>query len=511
MKDGLLSVDVEAAIRKLTESQLSRAAMKPIELSRALMGAGAESLEIRRSARELVIAAPGAQVSAELIELLVLTLSPDRSPAQRYSALLSLEERGGLIWLALGTDLGFQMEFDDGPNRWRLEVGPRTRVLRSEKRDSGCCCVARLQLRTKGRGELELLTEHLRYSRRPVTLDGERVDEAPAHTGGALEGDLHDSRFEGRVRLLVDEDYSCIRWIDCEVLRAERYSQPAGGVAHDAVIHSRDPSCQEEAILRVRDFREGTMARLSRVFDGLPEHERTLARRLLFARAIERHDVAILGQARVFPTAGASSLTVQDLRERARRAPIEVAGLESRAGVSPHALRLDAAGRRLVTEILGVPIVGHVPFGEGNTFERLKRVAREHWTDGSERIRGLWARLIRGRRIASDLLTPEENAFRRRLQELLESGAYRIPQLEPRASRAARVQFVPRGPLPLRPLPGREPRLQLPRSHPVVQRVLRAHQRDPSTIYPALDLLFAGRDGWGSRRSQWRRAWLGSL
>ncbi|MEL6547598.1 MAG: hypothetical protein AAFQ82_23445, partial [Myxococcota bacterium] len=346
------------------------------------------------------------------------------------------------------------------------------------------------------------------HARRPIVVDGTPIGVSSCAVSGPLSGDVSGAGFEGRVELKLDEDYSCIRWIEHEVLSAERFSQLAGGVAHDAVVYADLESARDEAVEAVRDFRESRIAGLSAGFGSLDPPVRSAVRAVLFSRVIERRDVALLGAAPVFSTVDGRSLSVLELRERARRGPIEVTGLESTPGAASSAVRLSALGRRVVGEILGLPMTGAGPLAEGGRIERLRILGQRGWLATGAWFSGAWARLVRGRAVVRSALTPQERRFQNRLQSLLESGEYRVPRFEPRVSRLTRVEFVQRGPLPLTALSGKRPTLLLPRSNGTLRRIILAYERDPNTLYPALDLLFAGKDGWGSRRSQWRRRLL---
>ncbi|MEL6546512.1 MAG: hypothetical protein AAFQ82_17930, partial [Myxococcota bacterium] len=129
MNSGLLSVDVVSAIRKLTESQLSRPEMRSVELVRALFFAGARSVEIVRESKRLIVKAAEAQVSDHIVVPLTQTLDVSLDSNTRYAALLELEARGGLVWLALATHGGFSLRVSSAERLTTVDVGADTIVL----------------------------------------------------------------------------------------------------------------------------------------------------------------------------------------------------------------------------------------------------------------------------------------------------------------------------------------------------------------------------------------------
>ncbi|MEM6730911.1 MAG: hypothetical protein AAF658_05110, partial [Myxococcota bacterium] len=434
MSESLLSVDVESAIRKLTDSQLVRSEMRAVELCRVLFRGGAESLSMSAGRESLDVKAPGVVVQREQLDLLVATHDAERSTKERYAALLRLEELGGLLWLALATDRGFVLDARIVRGCVRVDVAPGHASLSFREDDGPPFCRVQLRRRTRGKAERILLEDYLKHARRPVDLDGRDLRRAPKETVPPLSGRVKGPGFVGTVRLRVGEDFSRIRWVENEVLSAERFSQLAGGVAHDAVIHAREASVRTRAVIAVRDLREATVVGLHRVYDGLDEAHRGPVRTVMFARAIDRADVAVLGEARVFETQGGERLGCSELGKL--NTPVPVASMDARCNASPHTLLLDPQGRRLVAELLRVPIVGATRVSEGSAWQRMRERVAERIRAVSEGGRAVWARAIRGRPVPFDELLPAERAFMGQICRLLEDGSYRVPRLSPQVSKS---------------------------------------------------------------------------
>lgn len=510
MSIELLSVDIEAAIRKLTASQLSRSEMRAVEALRVMFRAGANELELWPRRDALLVRAPGAYVAAADVQLIHDVLSTKRPPKERYASLLELEEHGALIWLALATDSGFELETRGDGHGVLLDCGDGEPEIRSVDGAGGPRCVVRLRRRVSDDRERKLLEVHVRHSRKPVFFDGDDLRLSPPSISDPLSSRVAGPGFSGHVRVTVGEDYSSIRWVTYEVLQTERYSQLAGGIAHDAVIYSeRQAEVRERAITAVRDARENTVAALQREFDAIEDPKlRNRVREVMFARAIERHDVAVLGQARLFDIAGGSAHSVAELRERARGGALEVASVESTRPRRDGLLLLDSQGRRLLTELLRLPIISVGPIGPATGWRHWRERWRALLRSCLDSVGTGWSQLVRGQAVADHALSKDEQRFRRTLERLCREGKFRVPELAPAQSLRVRVRFVPRGTLPLRTRKGRDPVLLVPRRNRTVQRVVRALRDDPSTLYPGLDLLFGGRDGWGSERRRWRRRWM---
>lgn len=527
MSSGLLSVDIESALRKLTHSQLARAEMRSVELVRSLFAAGASRLDLHQRRDALVIHAPNAEFGSEMLSLLAIAADPHVEPDRRFASLVALENLGGMIWLALAMAPGLCLFGRTGDGRFRLEIRPDRvdySVSPSLRANALVKCGAVLYRRTRLGHERRLLNRHLRFSRRSVRIDGRDVPTERFEANLPLVRLVRSSEFEGYVRIHTRNDYSCIRWIDHEVLDAERYSQLAGGVAHEAFVHcARDSAVRERAVIAVRDIRESTVANLPLEFDRLPSDRSGGARQVLLARAIERNDVGVLGQSRLFETRSGQRLNVTELVSRAAAGPIEVTSIAPahsarrlffrsvRGSASESALVLDAQGRRVVTELLGLPIdsASRVSEAPRLRIRRLVQEIGEGLRNRAFRLRSRIGRLRSGSALSAEVLTVEERRFIHSLQQLVGDGTFVIPRLSSALSRRTKVEMVPRGRLPLvaAVLDG-QPYLRLPRSCPILRRIVAKSSRDPTLLYPALDLMFDGHDGWGARRLQMRSRYL---
>lgn len=496
-------------MERLTDSQLSRPEMRSVELARSLFKAGAARIDLEFQRRSLRVSAPGAELDDRLLDALARSADPKRPSEERYAALLDLESQGGLIWLALATGPGLVLSVQGLGGHVELDV--RKHRLERSQSEASAAAHARVLLRRGGkpREERELLEHHLRHARRPVRIDGEDIRLAPPTAGHPLVRAVSGEGFLGHVCVRSDADYSCIRWIRHEVLDAERYSQLAGGVAHEASIYcGSDPKSRDRAVVEVRDARETTVASLHQRFGDEDPSCREEVRRVMFARAIERHDLGVLGSARVFDTLGGDHLSVADLVARASRGPVEVTSMDRDRRASDGAVFLDAQGRRLVTELLNLPIAPSAGIVSRKWPRRIADGTREWFRDLGDQLRQGVGVVKRGRAVPPAELNEVERRFCAELQQLLQQGQYRVPRLEPAVSRRVRVEVVPRGRFPLQVAARRAPKLQLPRSCPTFRRILAAYGQDRTALYPALDLMFAGRDGWGSRRLQWRQKFL---
>lgn len=99
--DQLLTIDVDAEIRKLAEAELAGSWQIPAELVRRSLRAGATRVDVTFHGRTLEVRDDGPPIDDGSIEDLSWLLDPTRGPAVRHRALLDLEQRSevGLVTL----------------------------------------------------------------------------------------------------------------------------------------------------------------------------------------------------------------------------------------------------------------------------------------------------------------------------------------------------------------------------------------------------------------------------
>lgn len=98
----LLTIDVAAEVRKLSQAQLEGNWQIPSELARRALAAGATRVAVRVARGAFEVEDDGAPIGADLLASLALVLDRASAPAARHGALIALERAGALALLAIG-------------------------------------------------------------------------------------------------------------------------------------------------------------------------------------------------------------------------------------------------------------------------------------------------------------------------------------------------------------------------------------------------------------------------
>jgi len=205
--EQLLTIDVDAEIRKLSEAELGGPWQIPAELVRRSLRAGATKVDVDLMKGALRISDDGAALADASLDALKCLLHESRGPAARHRALLELEEAGevGLVSLVGLTWRGLRIVCD-GVERLRagqaqLHEAPRQGVL--------------IELegvfldRAKAKKWLETA---VRFSPASIVLDGAEV---PRGSGDAILEAALEKPVEGSVALLRTDEPArvwLLRW-----------------------------------------------------------------------------------------------------------------------------------------------------------------------------------------------------------------------------------------------------------------------------------------------------------
>ena len=98
---ALLTIDVDAELRKLTSAQLQGPWQVPSELVRRALRSGAREVTVTLARQRIEVVDDGAAVPVSALEQLMALLDPKAPSERRHRALLTLESSGELELLAL--------------------------------------------------------------------------------------------------------------------------------------------------------------------------------------------------------------------------------------------------------------------------------------------------------------------------------------------------------------------------------------------------------------------------
>ena len=126
--DDLLSIDVDAHLKKLAGHTYKSPLHYPVELVRSALRRGADRIRIRLDKRHVRIRDNGAGIPLKQIDALADILEADLDPDRRERAILNLQREEGLGLLAILTPT---------PRRLRIETltaGRRHRIHLQNRR-----------------------------------------------------------------------------------------------------------------------------------------------------------------------------------------------------------------------------------------------------------------------------------------------------------------------------------------------------------------------------------------
>lgn len=480
----LLSIDVAAELRKLSQARLEGSWQVPAELVRRAIRAGATRVELRFG-RQLIVSDDGAPLDPALADHTHALLDRRRGDLVRHQAFIALERAGELPLLAL---LGL----------------PHLRGLEIRRAEAGGTEIAVRAGGLDRRRARRWLAEVARFAPLSLLVDGAPVSTASARGRGALFEAALQPPLAGRIALL-DRGDNAQAFLLAHGLVSAHVGLP-GAPPFEAAVElgdARDPSTPaglRDALVplvpSLIDQAVGLLFALARELPRRPEHQRARAARLLLhavragLRAAELERLPVF---RAITTRGPALVDLGTLRGLARSsaegastllalAPDELPG-DHAVGDDPVVVA-DEAERSLLAETLAVGF--RSPDRRASSFaltalvrraaQELRRASGDAW----ERMRHLGGRPPLPDHALTDAERRLLSAFRAEL------GRLSSTRLEVAMCEGA-------GPV-LRRRP-REPRpalLLLPRANQTVQASVRAFAADPSWLRAIQPALLAG-------------------
>jgi|GEM_PF-1216551 len=535
----LLRIDIEAELRKLTVAQLQGPWQMPAELVRRATRAGARKIEVTLSRGGCVVRDDGPPIGQAQLAELATMLDPGAPAERRHLALLALEAAGGLALLALAGLGATQLELHARGGGLRRSLtcltsgarqgapllseqtdpsGPRGTevILRGAEIDPAR---ARSWLRDVGRfapGTLLLDGEEINHGLRSY-LASESFSIGPKDTPPALHGHvavaLHGE--QARVWLLhggIISTHLGLSAVPCfDAVVELGATAPVNATAADlrAAVNLH--------VASLADLGVGLLMHVAaRLPDLAPLEVQARIVTLLLQAVRTRRRLRELMQVPMLP-----SWTPHDhdagARKRARARPSRWLALaelpQAKPGGEPpvvlalypeqdpaaHALpdapvlRLDAAERSALTELLGIRFRAPPPRSEAGGVGRLKLALRRGLRRASQAVAGL-LHLGPGAPLPDAALRPDERALLEHLRAVLHGG--------PSAPETVRLCAGRGSP---RLLGGQ---LLVGRDHPDLHACMLALRRGPAWLYPACVALLAGQAMPAtSARATWLRHW----
>ena len=534
----LLRIDIEAELRKLTVAQLQGPWQMPAELVRRATRAGARKIEVVLSRGGCVVRDDGPPLGQAQLTELAAMLDPGAPAERRHRALLALEAAGGLALLALAGLGATQLELHarGGGLRRSLTWNARQGApLLSEKTDPSGPRGTEVILRG---AEIEpararsWLRDVGRFAPGTLLLDGEEINhglrsylasesfsigpkDAPAKLHGHVAVALHGE--QARVWLLhggIVSTHLGLSAVPCfdaviELGAAAPVNATAADLRASVNLHVGSLADLGVGLLMHIAARLPELAPLevqARIVTLLLQAVRTRRRLrelmqvpMLPSWTPHDHQAALKGP-RLRPSRWLALAELPQAKPGTE--PPVVLALYPEQDPAAHALpdapvlRLDAAERSALTELLGIRFRAPPPRSEAGGVGRLRVALRRGMRRTGQALAGL-LHLGPGAPLPESALRPDERALLDHLRAVLHGG--------PSAPETVHLCAGRGGP---RLLGGPHGQLLVGRDHPDLHACLLALRRGPAWLYPACVALLAGQAMPAtSARATWLRHW----
>ncbi len=390
----VLSVDVDAQLRKLPARRFQRPEHYLVEWIRGALARGASKIAITTGPRHAVVEDDGRAVDLAILDDLCTALDHDRDDAGRRAGLERFEQGEGLSVLAALAPEDARVELETGESevrhRWHLSIGRRPFAAPCHGTVG-----TRLQVRRRGgaRRERKAVEEYVRFARAEVTLDGK-----PLHSGAPVDA-LAYARVTaddlvGHIWIPASGD-TCRLWSTSHGVRQRQRVLSAGdGLVYHAAIEAADGRAPLP-LDRLQTEAVALYQLLAKRYASLTPNGRTRADELLFLLHRCGGDAKLIRTFKIFRVLEESQLAnLDDLRAAAAKGPCFALRVEE-----PRA-RFDIEGRRVLR--LTAPQWEFLSDRAGVKLLRPPELVKRR-RGGGLALRELWAgaRRRRGRRLAA--------------------------------------------------------------------------------------------------------------
>lgn len=531
---SLLTIDVDAELRKLTSAQLQGPWQVPSELVRRAVRAGARAIDVTLSRHRMEITDDGELLARGELEQLGVLLDAAAPAQRRHQALLSLESCGALELLALSGLRARSIEIisSDGARRLHLEVttGARPRVTASElfgARRGTLVRVRGLRARAKDARFDAIkagawLREMCRFAPGVVTLDGQPIntaaraylcttaltplaEEGPGQAAHGVVALTHAGEHakvwllqHGVVTTHVGVNHApCFEaYVDFGDMESEAGGRPSGADLRAQVGGQLRPLVEQATSL---------MLRLCERMPELPGSSRARVQHLLLRSARRGYLRAAIYDAPLLARVTAEGVSYLSLSALEAELEADASGYRHVQALYPEqtperfslrgapVLVLDTTARSSLSELAKLRF--HLPSARGDgqgLGERLER-----WLARAASATRTLLRFGARRPLLDTSVSPEERHFLESLRAVIDRVGPRAPH-EVHFCRGRGAPMV---------TGGARPRLLLPRENRDIQAFVALVGRDDAWLYPTALALLRGHGGpKSSARATWIRA-----
>lgn len=509
---SLLSIDVDAELRKLSQAQLQGPWQLPTELVRRAKAAQATQVHVQLHRHRIHVSDDGEGIPAHVLEQLVILLDTRKDALQRHQALTYLESHGAFALLALA---GFIL------NEFHLETFSRAEIFRFRYRPDHPPEFARIANSPTGQAIGTTITIHhlhvhlskarswlihaCRFTPGHITLHHKPINQGfssyLASVKLSQQSTLNSQHtLTGALGLRGDEEQAMIWLLQYGVLTGHMTSHKVPSIdaildfvtPHGQIASAADLRAQAEALLT--PLHQEFMNFILRMAKQLPQLPQTLQSRMTrqVVQVLDHYPrYPELIQIPLFPTVGTSPrwLSVAEIRN--------LAEVDSQGQLIVSALYPEQHRQNLsyLTEYATLVILDSASRSRLNELFTLNFRAPPQ----QKQRRIMWQKLIDGfahwrnfslfgkayQPLADDELSAQEQHFLADLRIFANRSPHEIHH---------EIYFC-RGSGAARLLRGRTYRLLIPRNNPTLQACQRAYQKHGKAwLYPAYLSLLEGQE-----------------
>lgn len=507
---GLLTIDVDSELRKLSSAQFQGPWQLPAELVRRALRHGAHRVHVAVKRHRVEVIDDGRGLTMQQLEWTATLLDSAQPNARRHAALTDLEREGEVTLLGLFSlhckSILIESVGPEGEVRLNMERGSRPRLERSATPRPPRTRVVLVATTLDRRQVCQWLQNVGRFAPVPIFLDGKAIhrgfDDAIAHAP------LH-APLDGRAAIPKESESAHVWLLEYGLVTAHITvpDAPAFEAAVELGSDAVDLSAARlrEAIMpHIKELIDQSIAlliELARTFStrSFSEPVRAQVARLVLQAALKRlrfEQALELPLLRAVDSHGPKLLSLVQLRAQAVR---DTAGVFIVAALYPNqrpdrfalggspVLIADATERSRIAELMQVRFrPPEARDSRGSVRASLRRTV-DRARDRGRALVGWIRHPRRAKPLPETQLDPAERNFLALMRhELLGHAAYSGGRM------LADIQLC-HGTGPVRMTSGAMTVLLLPRQNLEVQAAMAAVTADPSWVYPASLVLLDGR------------------
>jgi hypothetical protein len=498
---GLLTIDVDSELRKLSGAQLQGPWQIPAEAIRRALRSGAREVDVRLGRHQATIVDDGTGIPGDAVQWTAILLDQGRSAEERHAALTALEASGELVLLAIA-GLPYRMlriESTHAGRRWVLEAhaGKRPSLSSISQHPARGVELTLFSKELDRRQCAEWIASAARFASATVRVDGKALSGGFDHV---LASTRLQPPLQGRVALTLHGETAHV-WLLEHGLVTGHVTLPdtppfeaaveLGSGAHDlSAARVRDSfSAHVDALV---DQMVALLIELGRHPSARGEPMRARLARLVLQAARKRlrfDAIVTVPVFRAIENGGPTAIDLAGLRRAAQRDPSGAHVLPAlfpsqkpehfALGTAP-VLIADPIERSRLAELMNVRFRPPDPREASHSLVASLRRLLDRSGRAVARGIELLRHPIRRPPLPDQALAPAELALVTALRTTLSSSIQGVDMCA--------------GKGPIRYIGGARPRLLLPRENADVHASVVTHARNPAWLYPIALALLGGRE-----------------